>query len=215
MIRGHFRMGMVWSEVTSDGNGMIRGRLRMGIVWSGVTSGWEWYDQRPFWAHIQRTRCFERTLVWSEVIFVWDGLIRGTFVWHGLIRGHFRMAPQPGYWSPPRSVNHRANVWPNNQLHHVFTLVYFDSLYDTNYPFHYLQRRKSHVCLMPACAFQGPKKTTWTINILHHIWVSCFGGTYNLKHADYSGNSLKLKLKINYPMEFRSILLFLFWGCFE
>ena len=90
MIRGHFGLGMVWSEVTSvwgwydqrslrSGDGMIRGHFGLGMVWSEVTLVWGWYDQRQFRAHLERTRCFERTLVWSEDTLVWEGLIRGNF----------------------------------------------------------------------------------------------------------------------------------------
>ena len=57
MIRGHFGLGMVWSEVTSVwwwsdqrslrcGDGLIRGHFGLGMVWSEVTSVWGWSDQR-------------------------------------------------------------------------------------------------------------------------------------------------------------------------
>ena len=52
-----------WSDF-----GLIRGPFRL-----------ERSDQRPFRAHLERTRCFERTLIWSEDTLVWDGLIRGYF----------------------------------------------------------------------------------------------------------------------------------------
>ena len=63
MIRGHFGLGMVWSEVTSvwgwydqrslqSGDGMIRGPFGLGMVWSEVNSGWGWSDQRRIQAHI-------------------------------------------------------------------------------------------------------------------------------------------------------------------
>ena len=52
-----------WSDY-----GLIRGPFRLGRS-----------DQRQFRAHLQRTRCFERTLVWSEDALVWEGLIRGNF----------------------------------------------------------------------------------------------------------------------------------------
>ena len=72
MIRGHFGLGMVWSEVTSvwgwydqrplrSGDGMIRGHFGLGMVWLEVTSGWEWSDQRRIQAHISLIRDhFER-----------------------------------------------------------------------------------------------------------------------------------------------------------
>ena len=55
MIRGHFGLGMVWSEVTSvwgwydhrslrSGDGMIRGHFGLGMGWSEVTLDWGWYD---------------------------------------------------------------------------------------------------------------------------------------------------------------------------
>ena len=67
MVRGHFGLGMVWSEVTSvwgwydqrslrSGDGMIRDHFGLGMVWSEVTSGWEWSDQRRIQAHISLIR---------------------------------------------------------------------------------------------------------------------------------------------------------------
>ena len=47
-------------------------------------------DQRQFWAHFERTRCFESTLVWSEDTFVRDGLIR---VYFGLELSNQRSLP--------------------------------------------------------------------------------------------------------------------------
>ena len=52
-----------WSDY-----GLTRGPFRLGRS-----------DQRQFRAHLERTRCFERTLVWSEDTLVWEGLIRGNF----------------------------------------------------------------------------------------------------------------------------------------
>ena len=62
MIRGHFNLGMVWSEVTSawgwygqrslrPGDAMIRGDFGLGMIWPEVTSGWEWSDQGRIQSH--------------------------------------------------------------------------------------------------------------------------------------------------------------------
>ena len=82
MIRGHFVLGMVWSEVTSvwewydrrslrSGDGMIRGHFGLGMVWSEVTSGWEWSEQRRSQAHISLIRDnIERKIFnWFSVLF--------------------------------------------------------------------------------------------------------------------------------------------------
>ena len=81
MIRGHFGLGMVWSEVTSvwgwydqrslrSGDGMIRGHFGLGMVWSEVTSGWEWSDQRRIQAHISLIRDhFERNFFFLIFLF--------------------------------------------------------------------------------------------------------------------------------------------------
>ena len=82
MIRGHFGLGMVWSEVTSvwgwydqrslrSGDGMIRDHFGLGMVWLEVTSGWEWYDQRRIQAHISLIRDhFERNLFNDFLFFL-------------------------------------------------------------------------------------------------------------------------------------------------
>ena len=73
LIRSDFERTIVWTMVWvwtgpwSD-YGLIRGPFRLGRS-----------DQRQFRAHLERTRCFERTLVWSEDTLVWEGLIRGNF----------------------------------------------------------------------------------------------------------------------------------------
>ena len=50
-------------------NSMIRGHFGLGMAWSEVTSGWEWSDQRRIQAHISLIReDFERNWVWSDTI---------------------------------------------------------------------------------------------------------------------------------------------------
>ena len=66
-------LGLVWAKVAQSSGqssefGLIRGQFRLARS-----------DQRQFQAHIERTRCFERTSVWSEDTLVWDCLIRGYF----------------------------------------------------------------------------------------------------------------------------------------
>ena len=69
MIRGHFGLGMVWSESLRSGDRMIRGHFGLGIVWSEVTSVWAWHDQRSLQDGNGLIRGgFKRTLVWSETI---------------------------------------------------------------------------------------------------------------------------------------------------
>ena len=80
MIRGHFGLGMVWSDVTSvwgwydqrslrSGDSMIRGHFGLGMVWSEVTLVWGWYDQKSLQDGNGLIRGgFKRTLVWSETI---------------------------------------------------------------------------------------------------------------------------------------------------
>ena len=62
MIRGHFGLGMVWSEVTSvwgwydqrslqDGKGLIRGGFKRTLIWSENNSSWFFFI---FWFFIER-----------------------------------------------------------------------------------------------------------------------------------------------------------------
>ena len=61
---GHGRT-VVWTMIWFGSNQMS---FRSGKVWSEITL-----------AHSERTRCFERTSVWSVDTLVWGGLIRGYF----------------------------------------------------------------------------------------------------------------------------------------
>ena len=96
MIRSHFGLGMVWSEVISvwgwydqrslrSGDGMIRGHFVLGMVWSEVTLVWGWYDQKTLQDGNGQIRGgFKRTLVWSETIssadFFFD-LLQPKLIW--------------------------------------------------------------------------------------------------------------------------------------
>ena len=66
-------LGLNWAMVAQSSgqwsdSGLIRGPFRLGRS-----------DQRQFRAHLERTRCFERTLIWSEDTLVCEGLIRRNF----------------------------------------------------------------------------------------------------------------------------------------
>ena len=56
----------VWDLVRAH-NSMIRGHFGLGMVWSEVTSVWGWYDQRSLQSEDGMIRChFGLGMVWSE-----------------------------------------------------------------------------------------------------------------------------------------------------
>ena len=124
MIRGHFGLGMVWSEVTSVwgwydqrslrcGDGMIRGHFGLGMVWSEVTLVWGWYDQKSLQDGngLIRGR-FKRTLVWSETIS--SGIFFFDFLFLFLQRdvGSLKRQQKAAFWS---QTHLESDVFDQNQ----------------------------------------------------------------------------------------------------
>ena len=131
LIRGEFERTIVWSEVIlstqssgrwsgfgpGQGRTIVRTQLSdFPLIRRHFTM--ERSDQRQFRAHLERTQCFERTLVWSEDTLIWDGLIRGCF---RLVRSDVRSLPDgTSTWAgcPPhgKSGNHTMSYMrPGNQ----------------------------------------------------------------------------------------------------
>ena len=62
---------IVWDLVPAH-NSMIRGHFGLGMVGSEVTSVWGWYDQRSLWSGDGMIRGhFGLGMVWSELTLVW------------------------------------------------------------------------------------------------------------------------------------------------
>ena len=95
-IRDHLKRTIVWTMVWfgSDQRSFPAGKVWLETVLSALRA------HTKFWAHISLIRGYFG-LGWSDQRLLLSGMVWSevTFVWIGLIGGHFQIAPQPG-WDP-------------------------------------------------------------------------------------------------------------------